>query len=483
MELRRQILGMVAIIAAVAPTVEPVPAQEIEPIVRGVFRIIEPNSRGSGFAVAPTVLATNYHVISNSAGALQEASALRVTQGNRAWAVSRIIWSNRQLDLALIEVPGLDAGSLPIAVTTMNRLQQVVAIGFPGGADRPFQGRDFGGATATEGTIGRLLETPLRREIQHSAHVSPGNSGGPLIDRCGRVVGVNTHVGGTRSESGTLVQTPGIYFAVDARHLAEAMQQLGIVVRPQANRCEQSDASRPSPADVQRWQELAERARRDAEAARAALAQLRQDGGIDRQKLAQAEERLAQAEAQMAQATQLAEDLRQQVQQRTLLLALASGGSALVAGFALAIAMRRSRQQLVRVVNVSSRVLTGHSLNLRPWRRSAGAPAWRLVGHTGTGEKVSLRIDEADGRAVIGRSPRLADRTLGDDTLSRRHARLLVRRGQLAIEDLGSANGTRINRQRIAAGQPHPVSVGDEVRLGRVRLRVEAGDGPAAAAD
>lgn len=61
--------------------------------------------------------------------------------------------------------------------------------------------------------------------------------------------------------------------------------------------------------------------------------------------------------------------------------------------------------------------------------------------------------------------------------VSRRHARLFVQDDRLLIEDLNSANHTTVNGQPLAPGQPQPLQDGDEVRVGRVKLRFHAADG------
>lgn len=56
--------------------------------------------------------------------------------------------------------------------------------------------------------------------------------------------------------------------------------------------------------------------------------------------------------------------------------------------------------------------------------------------------------------------------------VSRRHARISLREGQYGIEDLGSTNGTFINRgRRLAPGDRHPLKDGDEIIVGKTFLR------------
>jgi pSer/pThr/pTyr-binding forkhead associated (FHA) protein len=70
-------------------------------------------------------------------------------------------------------------------------------------------------------------------------------------------------------------------------------------------------------------------------------------------------------------------------------------------------------------------------------------------------------------RTLIGRSPD-CDVFLDDVTVSRRHAVLTQRNGEISIEDLGSLNGTFVNRRRIEA--PTRLQSGDEVQIGKYRL-------------
>jgi pSer/pThr/pTyr-binding forkhead associated (FHA) protein len=59
-----------------------------------------------------------------------------------------------------------------------------------------------------------------------------------------------------------------------------------------------------------------------------------------------------------------------------------------------------------------------------------------------------------------------------DGGVSRRHARIHKQRTQFFIEDLGSANGTFLNGQRLTPYLPHPLRDKDEIQLGRVRMQI-----------
>ena len=95
---------------------------------------------------------------------------------------------------------------------------------------------------------------------------------------------------------------------------------------------------------------------------------------------------------------------------------------------------------------------------------AAEGPA--LVVRSGGGRAGEHFIPEGD-RTTIGRSPD-NDIFLDDVTVSRKHAVVLQSGGDFRIEDLGSLNGTFVNRRRIDAATQ--LESGDEVQIGKYRL-------------
>lgn len=97
-------------------------------------------------------------------------------------------------------------------------------------------------------------------------------------------------------------------------------------------------------------------------------------------------------------------------------------------------------------------------------------PSARQVVLAGSNEYVLGRLDAT--RGVFPDIDLTPDGGL-DGGVSRRHARIHKQRTQFFIEDLGSANGTFLNGQRLTPYLPHPLRDQDEIQLGRVRLQIQ----------
>jgi pSer/pThr/pTyr-binding forkhead associated (FHA) protein len=99
-------------------------------------------------------------------------------------------------------------------------------------------------------------------------------------------------------------------------------------------------------------------------------------------------------------------------------------------------------------------------------RGSRAAPQQLVV--TG-GDLAGTTIGLADQQITIGRAND-ATLVLTDDYASSRHARLFPQDGQWIVEDLGSTNGTYLDRQKVT--QPTPVPVGVPIRIGKTVLEL-----------
>jgi pSer/pThr/pTyr-binding forkhead associated (FHA) protein len=102
----------------------------------------------------------------------------------------------------------------------------------------------------------------------------------------------------------------------------------------------------------------------------------------------------------------------------------------------------------------------------KPVRTSRAAPQQLLVT---AGSLAGTRLGLTDQQITIGRADD-ATLVLSDDYASTRHARLFPQDGQWLVEDLGSTNGTYLDRQKVT--QPTPVPIGVPIRIGKTVLEL-----------
>jgi pSer/pThr/pTyr-binding forkhead associated (FHA) protein len=102
----------------------------------------------------------------------------------------------------------------------------------------------------------------------------------------------------------------------------------------------------------------------------------------------------------------------------------------------------------------------------RPGRSPRSSPQQLLVT---AGALAGTTLGLADQQITIGRAND-ATLVLNDDYASTRHARLFPQDGQWIVEDLGSTNGTYLDRQKVT--QPTPVPVGVPIRIGKTVLEL-----------
>lgn len=185
--------------------------------------VLSENRLGTGFFVAPNLLVTNRHVIGESAGG-EVFITSRSLGSARPGVVLRATAAGTpgSADLALIRL--LD-GAAPATLGLTDRapkLTPVVAAGYPGlilQNDTGFRRLISGDARATpdlnltQGVVQSVQDTPQGVPVLvHTASVLQGNSGGPLVDACGRVVGINTFIAVDAEQSGRVsyAQTTGV---------------------------------------------------------------------------------------------------------------------------------------------------------------------------------------------------------------------------------------------------------------------------------
>jgi S1-C subfamily serine protease len=169
-----------------------------------------PGGAGSGFAVTPDgYVMTNSHVVQNG-------RAIRVRTPGGEIAEGQVMGDDPATDLALVRTEaGALTSYLPVDGARAPRVGQLaVAIGNPLGFESTV-------STGVVSALGRSLRGRGNRlidgVIQHTAPLNPGNSGGPLLDAGGRVLGVNTAI---------IARSQGLGFAIAVETAAWVLSQL-----------------------------------------------------------------------------------------------------------------------------------------------------------------------------------------------------------------------------------------------------------------
>ena len=130
------------------------------------------------------------------------------------------------------------------------------------------------------------------------------------------------------------------------------------------------------------------------------------------------------------------------------------------------------RTDLLGGPSTSSRRSRGQTENLRPPRQARpqragrGSPRFLVVT---AGALKGTSLDLAQQQITLGRAND-ATLVLNDDYASSRHARIFPQDGQWIVEDLGSTNGTYLDRQKVT--RPTPVPPGVPVRIGKTVLEL-----------
>lgn len=195
--------------------------------VSDLFSIVPEAGSGSGWVLDQAGhIVTNHHVIGDS-------QRIEVTLANGAAYRATVVGQDPPNDIAVIKIDAPAEDLIPITLGDSTQLlvgQKVLAVGNPFGLER----------TLTVGvlsSLNRMLRSPetgrmIKSVIQIDAALNRGNSGGPLLDSRGQLIGMNTAI---LSRSG---ENAGIGFAVPAntiRRVVDQILQFGKVIRPSAS--------------------------------------------------------------------------------------------------------------------------------------------------------------------------------------------------------------------------------------------------------
>ncbi|MCB2089083.1 MAG: trypsin-like peptidase domain-containing protein, partial [Sphingomonadaceae bacterium] len=218
---------LLALLALLLPATTQADPADINAAARGVVRVviigsdgdeIYPISHGTGFAVTPTRIVTNAHVVRDAVVDETLRIGIVPSEGNDS-SFAKLISFSPKNDLALVQITGdLRLPPLTMSGGESKDAGEVTSVGYPANVDRA-QGLRISdifrsqNPVKSRGFISGKRPTREFDTILHTAPIARGNSGGPLLDGCGRVLGVNSF--GADSEGADAE----FYFAVSNREL------------------------------------------------------------------------------------------------------------------------------------------------------------------------------------------------------------------------------------------------------------------------
>lgn len=149
----------------------------LKELIKSVVTVVAADDHGSGFFISSNgLIMTNFHVVKG-------AEEVKVVLDNGITLPAKVIATNPDKDLAILKIEG--SGYRPLLISTNADLDlggDVYAIGTPTDVDL--------GQTITRGIIGGKRRIEENIYIQTDVSISPGNSGGPLINSKGEVIGI-----------------------------------------------------------------------------------------------------------------------------------------------------------------------------------------------------------------------------------------------------------------------------------------------------
>ena len=278
----RLLTALAFLFAALFPVAAGADPDDIGAAARGVVRVVlvdfdGTNARlighGTGFAVSGNQIVTNAHVVEMAETDPQLVIGVVPPEGKKGY-LAKVVAVAKDKDLALLKLA--EPGAIPALALYPGMVAdgaEVTAVGYPGNVDLA-QGLGMGDLVGPQSPVksrGAVSGGRSARSVDtilHTAAIGAGNSGGPLLDGCGRVVGVNSF--GTVSNNGT---DSAFYFAISMREVLPFLQHAGVKPHQNAMPCRSNadfaaQQSRLNAGDQARLAAKAEEDRRHAEKVR-----------------------------------------------------------------------------------------------------------------------------------------------------------------------------------------------------------------------
>lgn len=368
---------------------------------------------GTGFLVNSTgYLLTNNHVIATKKG---YQSTLLVVDGNSTaeenLKPAKLIWTSEEKDIAIIQVSNLSPRPpLVLANSIPNIGSDIFAIGYPGVTNTHRLNEQNIEAVVTKGSLSLIINEGVEgietAVLQHDVAVNPGNSGGPLLDNCGNVIGINTQA--ISIDGGRGIQ--GVFYSSHIKAAMEALDSNNISYTTSNTTCKT---------------DLAKMAKKSQYGMIASIL------GI-----------LVGIIAVIFTLKKPRQTVIRSVESYTQYI------------------RRKGKEPEQQEPNQAIK----HNRQYTP----PLAKSWKLSGHNKiTGEQLNMDLTEEElNRGItIGRSRKLCDYSIPETKLSRKHVRLTLQQNGILIEDLNSSNGTYIDNQRVKPQTPQILEQGSTLNL------------------
>lgn len=169
-------------------------------------KISQPLGYGSGFIIDNETIVTNVHVIEGSSSAY-----VLLNGQDKKYSVSGYVAIDKANDLAILKVSGLYGTALTLGSETFPEIaEKVYAVGNPKGLNGTF----------SEGIISGIRDLTTNQILQITAPISPGSSGGPVLNSSGQVVGI---------AFASFSDGQNLNFAIPVKYLSTLKSKIGTV--------------------------------------------------------------------------------------------------------------------------------------------------------------------------------------------------------------------------------------------------------------
>ncbi len=435
--------------------------------------------RGSGFVIGLDepfeYVATNWHVV--DPGNLKEVF-VHLWFSKDDLIPATVFIDLRDSDIAVLKVDPshLLYGFEPLALGSKSMVgsaEEVYAIGFPGDAISDFTTAYWGDTTVTRGVVSKETTWQGTGFFQTDAAVNPGNSGGPLVNKYGHVIGVNTLMS---------VTAEGINGAVQIDYLVEALQRRGIAFRsalePTETMLDKVGTPQLSDQGLLSWNAVSNASgyevklyrgdnleateRVEADVTSFNLQEIMKSTGAGTYTAT------VQALGEGEYSNGLVSAASNAYTQPNLTLFLIIGGAVLAAIIVIVLLIlvlsKNKKKPVVAAVPGPAPVV----VQTTPITR-AKQPSTRPVLKGISGQFAGKTIELSEGQVVIGRDPRLAQLVYlqSNEDISRKHCSVFFdeKLRKFVLEDF-SSNGTYLSaNEKLTSGNPAYLNSGDRFYL------------------